>query len=122
LVRALEGEYRLNEELIEVYPKATIHRLFGAEKAKIYKRQVNTWRTRAQILEALADQLSFEIWREGCLRNDHCFDAVICAYTAYLWATEGWTLPEEDADIYRQDGWIWIPPLAEEKEREEEDC
>lgn len=122
LVRALEQDYRLGQQLIEVSPKATIHRLFGAEKAKNYKRQVNTWRTRAGILEALADQLSFEIWREGCLRNDHCFDAVICAYTAYLWATEEWAMPAEDTAIFEEDGWIWIPPAPpEEAEDEDED-
>ena len=32
--------------------------------------------------------------REDVLRNDHCFDAVISAYTAYLWARDGWELPD----------------------------
>jgi len=110
LRRALERHFRLNRNLIEVYPKATIHRLFGAEPARRYKREVNTWNTRARILEGLRDELRFEVWREGCLSNDHCFDAVICAYTGYLWTTQGWQMPEGDREVFERDGWIWIPP------------
>jgi hypothetical protein len=40
------------------------------------------------------------------LRNDHCFDAVISGYTAYLWAREGWELPSE---LFAEDGWIFAP-------------
>jgi predicted nuclease with RNAse H fold len=113
LRRALEGGFELNRNLIEVYPKATIHVLMGAERARGYKREVNTWRIRAEILEELSHTLQFRVWREGCLQNDHCFDAVICAYTGYLWATRGWTLPEEHREVFEQDGWIWFPPDAE---------
>ena len=60
------------------------------------------------------------MWREGCLQNDHCFDAVICAYTGYLWATEHWTLPDEDREVFAQDGWIWFPPRAVAAEEREE--
>jgi predicted nuclease with RNAse H fold len=109
LRRALEPIFVLNRNLLEVYPKATIQMLCGAEPARRYKRLASTWRVRAEILEQLAPTLSFDIWREGCLQNDHCFDAVICAYTGYLWASEGWTLPEEDRSIFEQDGWIWFP-------------
>lgn len=111
LRRTLGPRYRLNANLIEVYPKATIVSLFGAELARRYKREVGTWQTRARILEALADELRFDVWREGCLKNDHCFDAVICAYTGYLWATQGWTIPATDRAIFEEDGWIWFPPL-----------
>jgi len=45
--------------------------------------------------------------REDVLRNDHCFDAVITAYTAYLWARDGWTVPE---GMVGDDGWIFSPP------------
>jgi predicted RNase H-like nuclease len=111
LRRALEGSFRLNENLLEVYPRASIHALCGVEAARRYKRHADTWRTRAEILETLAHELRFEVWREGCLENDHCFDAVICAYTGYLWAKEGWTLPEEDREVFERDGWIWCPPF-----------
>ncbi len=112
LRRVLAPTFELNRNLLEVYPKATIHMLCGAEPARRYKRLANTWRVRAEILERLQPELSFNIWREGCLQNDHCFDAVICAYTAYLWAREGWTLPEEDRAVFERDGWIWFPPRA----------
>jgi predicted RNase H-like nuclease len=109
LRRALEGQYQLNRNIIEVYPKATVQMLFDASRASKYKREVNTWHTRAEMLEDLADELRFEVWREGCLRNDHCFDAVLCAYTGYLWATEGWELPQQHREVFHQDGWIWFP-------------
>jgi hypothetical protein len=113
LRRALESCFVLNENLLEVYPKATIQRLFGAEKARRYKRQVNTWRTRAEMLEALGDRLRFEVWREGCLSSDHFFDALICAFTGFLWAAEGWTMPSEHREVFEEDGWIWFPPPPE---------
>jgi len=113
LRRALGPRFELNRNLLEVYPKATIWALFGQRLARRYKREVGTWQTRALILEALGDELRFDVWREGCLRNDHCFDAVICAYTGYLWSTRGWTLPSADRAVFEQDGWIWFPPLEE---------
>ena len=110
LRRVLERQFVINKNLIEVYPKATLHQLFGADLARSYKRAVNTWRLRAEVLEQLADKLRFDVWREGCLKNDHCFDAVICAYTGYLWATEGWNMPSQHREVYVADGWIWFPP------------
>ncbi len=52
--------------------------------------------------------------RELCIQSDHLFEAVICAYTGFLWARDGWVLPpaarpREDAERLR-DGWIWTPP------------
>jgi predicted RNase H-like nuclease len=113
LHRALSSHFELNRNLIEVYPKATIWSLLGEEPARRYKREVGTWQTRAKILEALAGELRFDVWREGCLKNDHCFDAVICAYTGFLWASQGWSLPEEHRAVFEKDGWIWFPPLGE---------
>lgn len=110
LRRALGSVFELNRNLIEVYPKATIYALFGQQVARRYKRETRTWQIRASILESLADRLWFNVWREGSLQNDHCFDAVIAAYTGYLWAEEGWTLPEEDREVFEVDGWIWFPP------------
>ena len=109
LCKALNGNFQLNQNMIEVFPKATIHNLVSPMHAQGYKREVRTWRFRAEILEAISDKLKFDIWREGCLKNDHCFDAVICAYTGYLWASQGWELPEADREIVEEDGWIWFP-------------
>jgi predicted nuclease with RNAse H fold len=114
LVRALAGHgYRLHENLLEVYPKATIHMLWGEKIARQYKREVETWETRARVLESLRGKLEFgkksRLARETVLQNDHCFDAVVCAYTAYLWAREGWTMPLRDRDVFEVDGWIWVP-------------
>jgi predicted nuclease with RNAse H fold len=118
LKRALAAGYRLGENLIEVYPKATIHMLFGQKMARGYKRQTAAARVRLEILEDLAERgrLSFAPpnWREFCDQNDHLFDAVICAYTAFLWAREGWTLPAADRQVFEADGWIWFPPAVGE--------
>ena len=51
-------------------------------------------------------------WQERGVQNDDLFDAVICAYTAWLWVRGGWTLPERDRAMYAVDGWIWIPKAA----------
>ncbi len=114
LVRALGRHgYRRDENLLEVYPKATIHQLWGQKIARRYKREVETWETRARVLESLRGKLEFSrksgLARETVLQNDHCFDAVVCAYTAYLWAREGWTLPRAHREVFVEDGWIYVP-------------
>src|SRR5690348_4412718 len=38
--------------------------------------------------------------------TDHCFDAVISAYTAFLWARDGWDTP---GGVFEDDGWIVAP-------------
>jgi len=111
LRRALGVQFELNNNLIEVYPKATIHALFGQRAARRYKRETRTWQIRAGILESLSDRLRFNVWREGTLQNDHCFDAVIAAFTGYLWAEQHWTMPEQDRPVFEADGWIWFPPM-----------
>ena len=110
LRRRLRGAgYQLHGNLLEVSPAATIAELCGPRAARGYKRDADPWVTRAQILEQLTD-LTFapqsRMAREDVLRNDHCFDAVISAYTAYLWAREGWELP---AGVFADDGWIFSP-------------
>jgi predicted nuclease with RNAse H fold len=114
LVRALgRFGYVRDRNLVEVYPKATLHMLWGHKIAAAYKRDVETWDTRARVLESLRGKLEFgrrsRLAKEAVLSNDHCFDAVICAYTGYLWATEGWQQPAEHRDVWAADGWIWAP-------------
>jgi len=111
LRRRLRGAgYELHRNLVEVSPAATIAALCGARAARGYKRDADPWVTRASILERLRD-LAFapqsRMAREDVLQNDHCFDAVIAAYTAYLWARDGWSAPE---GCFVDDGWIVAPP------------
>jgi predicted nuclease with RNAse H fold len=111
LRRRLRGAgFELHRNLLEVSPSATVAALCGTREARGYKRDADPWRTRAVILERLAD-LSFSarsrMAREDVLQNDHCFDAVLGAYTAYLWARDGWATPE---GFLADDGWIVAPP------------
>jgi len=111
LRRRLRGAgYQLHESLIEVSPAATIAALCGPRLARGYKRDADPWVSRALVLEKLGD-LTFapqsRMAREDVLRNDHCFDAVISAYTAYRWAKDGW----QGADgVFDADGFIVAPP------------
>ncbi len=111
LRRRLRGAgFELHKNLLEVSPAATVAALCGVRASRGYKRDADPWRTRALILERLGD-LTFapqsRMAREDVLQNDHCFDAVISGYTAYLWARDGWTTPE---GCFDQDGWIVAPP------------
>lgn len=111
LRRRLRGAgYELHENLVEVSPAATIAALCDVRAARGYKRDADPWVTRASILERLRD-LAFapqsRMAREDVLQNDHCFDAVIAAYTAYLWARDGWPTPD---GCFAEDGWIAAPP------------
>jgi hypothetical protein len=120
LVRALADRFVLNVNLIEVYPKATLA-LLGLGTP--FKKHLRERETRARILDALSDELRFGpgIWRERCVQSDHLFEAVICAFTGFLWARDGWAVPaggsdgpaRSDRDRLR-DGWIWTPRPASE--------
>jgi predicted nuclease with RNAse H fold len=105
LVRALGQHFRLNHNLIEVFPRATLELLGFREP---YRKRVDR---RIDILAALRD-LSFGpgVWREQCRQSDHIFDAVVCAYTGYLRSRDGWTISPTGADPVDPQGWIWIPP------------
>ena len=107
--RLRSAGFELHRNLIEVSPSATVAALCGTREARGYKRDADPWRTRALVLEKLHD-LSFapqsRMAREEVLQNDHCFDAVISAYTAYRWARDGWDVPE---GCFREDGWIFAP-------------
>jgi predicted nuclease with RNAse H fold len=105
LVRALANRFILNENLIEVFPRATLE-LLGFRDP--YKKRVDK---RIEILAKLRD-LSFGpgVWREECRQSDHVFDAVISAYTGYLRDRDGWTVSSEIESLFPGAGWIWIPP------------
>jgi hypothetical protein len=115
LVRALADRFTINENLIEVYPKAT---LVALGLGTPFKKHLRERETRARVLEALSAQLRFGpgVWRERCVQSDHLFEAVICAFTGFLWARDGWALPAytsaRDEAARLRDGWIWTPPVA----------
>jgi hypothetical protein len=120
LVRALADRFTLNENLIEVYPKAT---LVALGLGTPFKKHLRERETRARILESLSDQLRFGpgVWRELCIQSDHLFEAVICAFTGFLWARDGWALPAytsaRDPAARLREGWIWTPPVAASAEQ-----
>ncbi len=102
--------YTLNDNLIEVSPRATVHALFGPDKARGYKRDGDPWETRASIVEGLDTvfALSSRLSREEVLRNDHCFEALLSAYSAFLRQRDGWTKPNDaDDELWDRDGLIW---------------
>jgi predicted nuclease with RNAse H fold len=105
LLRALADRFTLQQNVIEVFPRATLELLGFREP---YKKRVDR---RVEILAQLPD-LSFGpgVWREECRKSDHVFDAVICAYTGYLWSRDDWQLPADTAPSLLRDGWIWVPP------------
>jgi predicted nuclease with RNAse H fold len=108
LVRALADVFALNETLIEVYPKATITQLFSARVAARYKRSAESPAMRLEILNGLPSlRFAPGAWREDGLANDHKFDAIMCAYTAWLY-TRGLCVAPTDP-VVADDGWIWIP-------------
>jgi len=114
LRRVLAGHgFELNRNLLEVSPRGTVHALFDRRRARGYKRDADPWNTRAQIVEELADRVRFapssRLSKEEVLRNDHCFDALLSGYTAFLWARDDWQLPAE-GEPFASDGWIWVPP------------
>lgn len=104
--------FRLDENLLEVSPRATVQALCGDAAASGYKHDADPWETRAAIVEGLAD-LGFaprsRLSKESVLRNDHCFEALLSGYTAYLRTRERWTRPAGDPDLWAEDGWIWAP-------------
>ncbi len=109
----------LNENLLEVSPRSTVQALFGRQRARGYKRDADPWNTRAQIVEELGCQdsstlrfaPSSRMSKEEVLRNDHCFDALLSGYTAFLWARDGWQVPPDAVD-FAPHGFIWVPPPA----------
>jgi predicted RNase H-like nuclease len=105
--------FQLNVNLLEVSPRSTVQALFGRRRARGYKRDADPWNTRAQIVEELGDAMRFapssRMSKEEVLRNDHCFDALLSGYTAFLWARDGWQVPGDAAE-FAAHGFIWVPP------------
>ena len=87
--RSLHASTRTSSRPI---PKATLA-LLGLGTP--FKKHLREREARARILEALSGELRFGpgVWRERCIQSDHLFEAVICAFTGFLWARDGWALP-----------------------------
>lgn len=82
-----------------------------SQVARQYKRSGHALPIRTRVLEELPGlRFGPGQWREFTLQNDHQFDALICAYTAYLWAHQGWQPPDDPEQVFAEDGWIWFPP------------
>ncbi|EDM78925.1 hypothetical protein PPSIR1_03613 [Plesiocystis pacifica SIR-1] len=130
LRRSLSPQLRLHENLIEVHPRATLIRLFGARREQRSRLGAvdQTFAIRREMLAELVAELAFDrVWPDLVVRNIHVFHAVIAAFSAYFWAREGWRGPEdlllgnadgplaevidEFGDLWLQDGWIWTPPV-----------
>ena len=133
LRRHLSPRLRLHENLLEVHPRATLTRLFGAE----VERRVRTgdteavWDARKDVLSRMPGRadprsaVAFDyVWPELVVRNTHVFAAVVCAFTTFLWATapqrsEAAELPAvaataraELGHLWLEDGWVWAPTPA----------
>ncbi len=82
-----------------------------SQVARQYKRSGHAVQIRARVLDDLPGlRFGPGQWREFAVQNDHQFDALICAYSAFLWARDGWDLPADSHEVFAEDGWIWFPP------------
>ena len=139
LRHALSPTLRLHENLIEVHPPATLIRLFGAATVQRLGRGPTdeVAEQRRKIFVGLGEKLRFNyVWPEVVVRSPHIFEAVLSAFTAFLWATQGWQGPTDLAPpapdpasppaivrdplapalaeldhLWLEDGWIWVPPV-----------
>lgn len=101
-----------NRQVLEVSVPATVAALFDDRTARGYKRDADPWETRASIVEHLTAMRfapTSRMSREEVLGNDHCFDALLAGYTAFLYASQKWQL-EVDAELADADGYVWAPP------------
>jgi hypothetical protein len=129
LRRVLSPRLRLNENMIEVHPRATLIRRFGARAERRTRRGDNeaTWLERKNMLGQLTHGLTLDrVWPELVVRNVHVFHGVVAAFTARSWSEEAWQGPEEMrgddpsavawkaveelGSLWQEDGWIWVPP------------
>lgn len=126
LTRALRSRLRLHENLIEVHPRASLTRRFGAERERATRigdlEQIVEARIR--VLRDLATGLRFErVWPELVVRKVQVFHAVVAAFSALgheradrpagpsaLGAAGDTALSaaiDDLGDLWREDGWIF---------------
>ena len=129
LRRRLSPRLRLHENLLEVAPALTLVQWLSSDRTRAlyHGDQATVWEQRKRVLHALAKGLAFEyVWPEMVVRNVHVFHAVICAFTASLWASgrcasaaqlaageQGTEVTAAAAaalgTMWLQDGWIALP-------------
>jgi hypothetical protein len=104
LCRSLAAHFRLDENLIEVSPRATLVELGFRDP---YKKHVDR---RIDILAKLPG-LSFSpgVWRETCRQSDNVFDALLCAYAGYLAGCGGWPRAHRPNRLPAGRSWVWVP-------------
>jgi phage shock protein PspC (stress-responsive transcriptional regulator) len=87
------------------------------------------WGTRKRILAGLTEGIAFDyVWPELVVRNAHVFNAVLCAFTAFVWSKTPGPAPDvlgaarpgdpevlqqalgELGELWLEDGWIYLPP------------
>lgn len=135
LRRVLSPQLRLHENLIEVHPRATIERVFGAATARRTRHgdDARVWATRKQVLTGLVDGIAFDyVWPELVVRNPHMFHAVLCGFTGFLWARQRKRGPDalrgssavatsdeqlehaldDFGTLWLDDGWVVLPPAS----------
>jgi len=106
--RALAGTHTLNDNLIEVYPKATITQLFTTRTAGRYKRSADSPETRLDILNGLGDLPSRQARGAKTASPTITNSTPSSAPTRpNLWWRGGCEAPT--SDLVRDDGWIWFP-------------
>lgn len=129
LKRRMSPRLELHRNLIEVHPRATLLRGFGAqrERASRVGAQQDTLEARKSILMDLSAGLRFDrVWPDLVVRRVQVFHATVSAFTALSCASEGWRGPADllhegttpalqDAlralgELWREDGWIFVPP------------
>ena len=99
---------------IEVYPAATL--LSRGLSSRGYKR-ADAGARRAEILDELAVRCPPAV-RDAATASDHVLDAILCCVAAADYAT-GAAIPPDDAELARQEGWIWVRPPRREAGRGE---
>ena len=126
LRRALADRLAVHENLIEVHPRATLMRRFGAqvERSTRVGDLEDTHEARKEVLAGLSEGFRFDrVWPELVVRKVQVFHAVVCAFSALgharhpsglgpraLTRVEDPALSaalEELGEMWREDGWIF---------------
>jgi hypothetical protein len=116
LVRALADRFTINQNMIEVSPKAT---LVSLGLGRLSRSTLRERETRARVLESLSAELRFGpgVWRERCVQSESPVrGGDLRVHSVSCGRATGWSLPASatgrDATARLREGWIWTPPIA----------